>query len=272
MSIFDIFKKKQEKKDTVSEETKAVNPTSSASATENDEIPTLSAATEASVRIPVLSATTGASVEASTIEKEKIAEPPVEERLHQAHTEMVFYQLSHEYNKVIKMQVKQNYETGKVEEFQLCKIIHSDDYAKLFETYPEEMAHFEELYLPIYDAEMGKLHNNSEFIFDDITEFADFVQKINYYQGTMISDRYFNVVNDALSFYGIERHGDKLFGIAKFFSFEYEDFIKIKDVITEEIEILMNKSANDDQKIFAVNRIKNKTGRYMKIKEGKYIV
>ena len=127
--------------------------------------------------------------------------------------------------------------------------------------------------MPIYEEYKNEpFQNRREVIFNDISEFIYFVQKTNYYNGSIISDKCFNVVNNALSLYGNEHYGDRLSGIAKFYSFEYDNFIRVKNNIMDEIEILMNRDINDDGKIEAVRNIKNKTYLYLTVKEGTYIV
>lgn len=134
------------------------------------------------------------------------------------------------------------------------------------------MKYLENLYLPVYEEYMGKYLYTEESNFNDLTEFAEFIEKINYYEGSRISDKYFNVVNDALDNYGNEMYGDNLAGIVKYYSLQYDNYLKVKSHIMGEIEILMNENMDDEKKREAVMKIKNKSGFYLSISEGRYII
>lgn len=250
MSILNIFKKKQKKNNTVSKET--------------------------NVTFPVLPC-----IEPSTLEKTKTDKAedlstgelilPIQEYdIKEKRRKDVFYHLPYEYNKAIKRQVEENYKTGKIEEFPLCKKISLHEYEELLKLYPEEMKYLENLYLPVYEEYMEEYLYKEETNFNDLTEFAKFIEKIDFYEGSMISDEFFNVVNDALNFYGKEMYGNNLFGIVKYFSLKYDNYLKVKNDIMSEIEILMNENMNDDTKREAVIKIKSKSGFYLSVSEGQY--
>jgi len=202
----------------------------------------------------------------------ELVKPIQEYKRLQSDKENTISQLAYEYNQFIRKKVEENYKTGKIEEFPLCKKISSSEYKELKLSYPEDLKHLEELYLPVYKEYMEKYLFKNGSNFTNITEFINFIDKIEYYEGSIISDKEFNTVNRFLSYLGRELYGNNLFGTVKEYSFKYDNYLRIKKDIVEEIGILMNDDTNDEEKRAAVINIKKKGCYYISTTEGEYLV
>lgn len=291
MSIFNFFNKKAKMNDNVSKKT-------------NENVPILPCIEPITVRKPKMDAEekfllsyidrikndealkglfpeiiSKLEEELSKEEKEKLIEPIQNYEIREKRRRDTFGCLADEYNNAVNKKVQENYKTGKIEEFPLCKRLGPDEYEELKKLYPEEMTYLENLYFPIYEKDREeafrekKIHFGvNKLIFDDLTEFSKFIEKINYYEGSRISDQYFNVVNDALNRYGKEMYGDNLSGIVKFYSFQYDNYLKVKSDIMSEIEILMDENMPEENKREAVIKIKRVSGYYLSKSEGTYMI
>lgn len=291
MSIFNFFNKKTKKNDNVSEKT-------------NVNVPILPTIEPIAVRKPQMDAEekfllsyvdrikndeelkglfpeiiSKLDEELSKEEKKKLIEPIQNYEIREKRRRDTFGCLADEYNNAVNKKVEENYKIGKIEEFPLCKRLGSDEYKELKKLYPEEMTYLENLYFPIYEKDREDAFREKDFhfganklVFDDLTEFSKFIEKINYYEGSRISDQYFNVVNDALNLYGKEMYGGNLSGIVKFYSFQYDNYLKVKSDIMREIEILMDANMPEENKREAVIKIKRVSGYYLSISEGTYMI
>lgn len=198
---------------------------------------------------------------------------PIEEYLKiEKYKKELFYNLSHDYNTLVSDKVEENYKIGKIEEIPLCKKITLEVYEELKKAYSDEVLYFENLYWEEIKEYMEKyLYEGRKYTFQNITEFAQFIDRIGFYEGVMISDKAFNLVNRALERYGVELYGN-IVGTAKSFSCEYSDFLKFKNMIPDEIAMLEDVNSSEDEQCQAVFSIKRKCGNYLTIKEGQYMI
>ena len=205
----------------------------------------------------------------------ELVKPIVEYENKESKMKQIFEDFSREYNKIVEEKIEENYKIDKIENIPLCKIIGQTEYKELKKLYPKDIENLRDIYLPIYEKYEKEHKYVLHFDFADITYFKDFIDKIKYYDGSLASDKEFNMFDEYLRRYGHKDYygpctvsnptkKDIRANPIKYSSkrttiyyFEYETYLKLKDDMQKEIKIILN-SRFEKRKEKAVKKIKEK--------------